>query len=274
MVGVINVLISAEDIVPLLFLALPFGYFLYIVFYILDLFFLNPFKRIPPLTEKEERLIASQLPFFNQLSISKKEKFKKRVVRFRKRKKIDFHEDVEEREKITLLLSATAAMLTLGMADFLILSIKRVIVYPTQYYSRITKKDHYGEYNPGLKTIVFSADHLLEGFRIPNDNRNLAVHEFAHAISFNVANKFYTRSYVFLLGLKKIKWLFKNPEFNRKMEESGYFRAYGKTNVHEFFAVAVENFVETPEVFENQFPKLYRIIKRMLNFGFYRMPEF
>lgn len=271
MAGVIDLMISVDDIFPLVCLALLLGYFLYIVYYTLDLFFLNPFQRIPALTPQEELMIASHLPFFNHLSVSKKERFKKRVVRFRQRKRMDFHEDVQEREKITLLLSATAVMLTLGMADFLILSIKRIIVYPTQYYSRITKQDHYGEYNPGLKTIVFSADHLLEGFRIPNDNRNLAVHEFSHAISFNVANKLYIRSYVFLIGMKKIKWLFKNPEFNRRMGQSDYFRAYGKTNVHEFFAVAVENFVETPAAFEAQFPKLYRIIKRMLNFGFYRM---
>ena len=262
-----------DDIFPLVCLTFIVGYFLYIVYYTLDLFFLNPFHKIPSLTRQEEHLIASHLPFYNQLSASKKQRFKKRVVRFRDRKRIDFHEEVIERHKITLLLSATAVMLTLGMADFLILSIKRIIVYPTQYYSRITKKDHYGEYNPGLKTIVFSADHLLEGFRIPNDNRNLAVHEFAHAISFNVANKLYIRSYVFLIGLQKIKRLFTNGEFNQKMKESGYFRAYGKTNVHEFFAVAVENFVETPAAFEHQFPRLYIIIKRMLNFGFYRMPR-
>jgi hypothetical protein len=157
------------------------------------------------------------------------------------------------------------------MADFLILSIKRIIIYPTQYYSRITKQDHYGEYNPGLRTIVFSADHLLEGFRIPNDNINLAVHEFAHAISFNVANKLYIRSYVFLIGMQKMKRLFSNSDFVIKMDRTNYFRSYGKTNIHEFFAVSVENFVETPDEFEHHFPKLYIIIRRMLNFGFYRI---
>lgn len=264
-------MISLYDIFPIICLIFILGYFLYIVYYTLDLFFLNPFKRIPPLTVQEESLIASHLPFFRQLSTSKKRRFKKRVVRFRDRKKIDFHKEVTERHKITLLLSATAVMLTLGMADFLILSIRRIIVYPRQYYSRITKKGHYGEYNPGLKTIVFSADHLLEGFRIPNDNINLAVHEFAHAISFNVANKLNTRSYVFLLGMRKIKRLFSDTDFNARMESFEYFRSYGKTNIHEFFAVCVENFVETPAEYENQFPKLYAIIKRMLNFGFYRM---
>jgi len=249
------------------------GYLLYIIYYTLDLFFLNPFKKIPSLTSEEERLIEIHLPFYGQLSDRLKSKFKKRVVRFRDRKEIRFHDEVGQRETITLLLSATAVMLTLGMADFLILSINKIIVYPTQYYSRITKQDHYGEYNPGLKTLFFSADHLLEGFRIPNDNINLAVHEFAHAISFNIANKLYIRSYVFVLGMQKIKRLFVDHDFMQRKEASKYFRSYGNTNVHEFFAVSVENFVETPDEFERQFPKLYAIIRKMLNFGFYRLPH-
>ena len=265
--------IGTDHIFPLVCLLFILGYFLYIVYYTLDLFFLNPFKQIPPLTKREEQLIASYLPFYKGLSERMKKKFKKRVVRFRDRKRIDFQGNVEEKKKIILLLSATAVMLTLGMADFLILSIKRIIVYPTQYYSKITRKTHYGEYNAGLKTLVFSADHLMEGFRVPNDNLNLAVHEFAHAISFNVSNKLNPRSYIFMYGMGKIKRMISNPDFISKLEGTSYFRPYGKTNIHEFFAVAVENFVETPSEFESRFPKLYGIVKSMLNFGFYHLPK-
>jgi Mlc titration factor MtfA (ptsG expression regulator) len=249
-----------------------FGYFLYIVYYTLDLFFLNPFNRIPPLTAMEKALIRDQLPFYRALDSRLSKKFEKRVVRFRSRKKILFHEDVKEVEKIKLLLSATGAMLTLGMVDFLILSIHKIIVYPSQYYSPITKQEHYGEYNPGFKTAIFSEEQLLKGFRIPNDNINLAVHEFAHALSFNVTNKLNIRSFLFLYGTKKMNELLKDREFNEKWEKTGYFRDYGRTNVHEFFAVAVESYVETPKDFESHFPKLFRIIKFMLNLGFYRLP--
>ena len=159
-------------------------------------------------------------------------------------------------------------MLTLGMSDFMRLSIQKILVYPTEYYSRLTRQKHYGEYNLGLKTLVFSAEQLIQGFIIPNDNINLAVHEFAHALSFNVKNKLYSRSYIFIIGMRKIKRLFSNPDFISKIDSTAYFRSYGKTNVHEFFAVSVENFVETPQEFKRQFPELFEIIRRMLNFGF------
>lgn len=247
------------------------GYFLYIVYYTLDLFFLNPFNKIPPLTAIEKQIIIENLPFYKALNDRLKAKFEKRVVRFRHRKKILFHEDVQNQDKIRLLLAATGTMLTLGMADFLILSINKIIVYPSQYYSVMTKKEHFGEYNPGLKTLIFSEEQLLLGFRIPNDNLNLAVHEFAHALSFNVANKLNVRSFLFLFGMKRIKKLLRNNEFNAKWEKNKYFRAYGKTNLHEFFAVAVESYVETPKEFEKQFPKLFKTLQFMLNLGFYKL---
>ncbi len=258
-------MINWIDVFAFTVLTLAFAYLLYIIYYTLDLFFLNPFKKIAPLTKNEENTIKYYLPFYKNLSKRKQKRFKKRVVRFRDRKTILFHEDVEKKDKIRLLLSATAVMLTFSMADFLILSVNKIRVYPSEYYSPFTKKNHYGEYNPSLKTLVFSAEHLLKGFKIPNDNINLAVHEFSHAISFNVANKLNSRSYIFLIGMHKINRLFKNPDFIKRVDASNYFRKYGKVNIHEFFAVSVECYVETPKQFKAQFPKLYTIISKMLH---------
>ena len=250
-----------------------FVYLLYVIYYTLDLFFLNPFERIPTLSDSEKRLIALNLPFYLTLNTRLKKRFERRVIRFRQRKKIIFHNEVNDQEEIKLLLSATAAMLTLGMADFLILSIKRILIYPTAYYSHISKQHHYGEYNPSLKTLVLSAEHLREGFRIPNDSLNLAVHEFAHALSFNVVNKLNTRSFLFMIGMAHMKRLLKNPKFIAQWADNKYFREYGRANSHEFFAVAVESFVETPTDFKHHFPELYKTLQFMLNMGFYKLPD-
>jgi Mlc titration factor MtfA (ptsG expression regulator) len=44
------------------------------------------------------------------------------------------------------------------------------------------------------------------------------------------------------------------------------------TNLQEFFSVAVENYVETPVEFLYEYPQVYAIIQRMLNFDFQRAP--
>lgn len=67
-------MINGVDIFAYGLLTLVFGYLLYIIYYTLDLFFLNPFKRITPLTKEEEKTILYYLPFYKDLS-KKKEAF-------------------------------------------------------------------------------------------------------------------------------------------------------------------------------------------------------
>ncbi len=160
-------------------------------------------------------------------------------------------------------------LLTLGMKNYkFIRAVHRVIVYPSDYYSILNKKHHVGEFNVGLKTLVFSEESLRDGFENDGDNINLAIHEFAHALCIETLAKNSWEARRFQFGLKKVKELFENQSFQEQYYRSGYFRVYGLTSLIEFFAVATENFLETPEQFENSYPELYDLLKKMLNYSF------
>ena len=261
---------STIEIAFMVFCILVAAAVLYMFYYAIALYFIDPYIRLKALSIREEGFISYHLPFYRKLSLSKRNKFKKRVIRFRSRKEIIFNGEVENEGEVILLISATAVMLTLGHRDYLFDAVKRIIVYPSRYYSIFTRKDHYGEYNAGLKTLVFAADQLREGFKLPNDNINLGAHEFAHALIFNMMGKSYFQSHNFKKGLKNMKMLSDDPNFIAKLKKSGYFRAYGQTNIHEFFAVAVENYIETPRLFKRDFPNLYGTMRKMLNFDFHK----
>lgn len=246
------------------------SYLFYIIYYAFGLYHINPFNSIKQITRGEESYLKNNFPIYTSLPERFKEKFKKRLAWFRSRKKFVFYGAVEKESEIILLLSATAALLTLGLNNYRMLrSILRVVVYPSAYYSRINKKHHLGEYNPSLKTVVFSADTLREGFRIADDNLNLAVHEFAHALSYESFNKDSWESRKYRYGFRKIKRMLKDENFILKLESTNYFRDYSKTNIHEFFSVVVENYVESPQKLKQHFPELYEVIRKMLNFDFY-----
>ncbi|PCJ94540.1 MAG: hypothetical protein COA50_12335 [Flavobacteriaceae bacterium] len=246
------------------------GYLSYIIYYAFGLYHLNPFNKIKKITRDEEYYLRTHFPIYASLPERFKEKFEKRLAWFRCRKKFVFYGGVEKEHEITLLLSATASLLTLGLSNYRMLrSVLRVVIYPSQYYSRIKKQHHLGEYNPGLKTLVFSAESLKEGFNVPDDNLNLAMHEFAHALSFESFRKNTWEARKFRYGFRKIGKMLKDEDFIKKLDTSNYFRAYGKTNIHEFFSVLVESYVESPSEFKKEFPKLYRIVRNMLNFDFY-----
>lgn len=226
------------------------------------------------MTLSEKKIILNNFPIYKKLSNRQKQKFEYRILRFRKEKQFIFNSLIPRQEDMALLLSATAIILTLGMRNYKIPAIHRIIIYPDAYFSTLNNRHHIGEYNPGLKTIVFSAKHVSQGFEFPNDNKNLGIHEFAHALSFNAdLTRRSKESQRITQGMGLIKNLFESSEFKKKLEQSDYFRAYSKTNVHEFFAVAAENYVETPVAFYSEFPQLYKIIGKMLNFDF-KSPEY
>ncbi len=41
---------------------------------------------------------------------------------------------------------------------------------------------HKGEFNPKIRAMVMSWEDFEKGFRIADDNRNLGIHEFMHAM--------------------------------------------------------------------------------------------
>lgn len=227
----------------------------------------NVFHPVKRITAKERQFISAFLIPFQQFNTEQKKVFLKRFSWFKSKKKFVFYNGITNEEQIKAYVSASAALLTLGMRDFRFeKAISRVIIYPNSYYSRIRKNHHIGEYNPNLKILVFSAEDLEKGFKIPNDNHNLGIHEVAHALMFETRNKSSWEARRFKVGIARIKKTYNRDVFQQKLAKSTYFRAYGKTNFYEFFAVIMENFIESPGEFSKKFPDLYDTLRRMLNF--------
>jgi len=229
----------------------------------------NPFVKLKPLSSDEQLILEKNFPMYQRLPDLYRQKCNDRIVWFRSKKKFVFYGDVAKKNELQLVLSATLVFMTLGLRNYKMMrSLLRIIVYPSQYYSKINRRHHLGEYNPKFKALIFSADKIWEGFAIADDNINLAVHEFAHALSFEMLKKNSWEARRFRVGLNKIRQLFTVEDFRIKLVSSQYFREYGMTNLQEFFSVAVENYFETPSVFHNDFPELFYIVQRMLNFDY------
>jgi len=266
---------SVIGIVGIVLLITFVAWFIYIIYYAIALYGLNPFKNAKALSVDELAFIRKKIPSFTYLSHEEQKKFAKRLSWFRTYKKFVFYGKHRDKERIKLLLGASAVLISLGLIDYKFSgSLWRIIVYPSAYFSKINRRHHFGEYNPRLRSLVFAADQVEKGFEITDDNINLAVHEFAHALSFHLLGKQTWEARRFRYGIRYLKKSFAEPSFLAHISSKSYFRAYGKTNVHEFFAVATENFVETPKIFKKEFPQLYNILQKMLNFEFHEpMPK-
>lgn len=166
---------------------------------------------------------------------------------------------------IKTIVSSGAAQLALHLPSECLTFYTRIIIYPEDYYSRITKLKHKGEINPGFRLIVFSWKSILESLEKKKEDRNLLLHEFAHALW--LEHKLMNHVYEIF-----------NDEFIKNFEtearhemslvgsnESHFFRRYAFQNIEEFFAVAVENFFERSVAFQNTLPGIYNILVKLFH---------
>lgn len=233
------------------------------------MFYNNNFYRFELFLQKlnvQQRLIVSDNTlFYNKLSSVNKKYFEHRIVRFIENHEFIGREGVVITKEMKLLISATAIKLTFGYRRYLFSMIDKVIIYPKDYFSVIGNQQHKGETNPRYKTIVFSWKDFKEGIKIENDNLNLGLHEFTHAMHFSFLSEKSFSAMLFKKNLRKLLNFLENKEEQRKLISAGYLREYAFENQYEFLAVLIEHFFETPNEFKIELPQVYLLVQQILN---------
>ncbi|WP_228530221.1 zinc-dependent peptidase [Tamlana sp. I1] len=228
-------------------------------------FYLFPKK----LNASQKSILRASFPFYNKLDPKHQGYFEHRVASFIKDKDFIARNGFVITDEVKVLISATAVMLTFGFRDYYIGIISKIVVYPEVYYSNLNKTYHKGEFNPKLHALVLSWSDFKTGLDIRNDNLNLGIHEFTHAIHINSIKERDISATIFSDSFNELTELLQNtPGLRDKLVDSHYFRKYAFTNQFEFLAVIMETFIETPLEFRTKFPEVYNKTKQMLNFNF------
>lgn len=245
-----------------------------IVFRIIEPAYVFVFKKplflhIYPLRKKlnnEQKLVLEKhFPFYKRLSLKKKSYFEHRVKQFIS--KYEFvGKDIEVTEFMKILIAGTYVMLTFGLRRYLVELFSRIVIYPSSYYSSSNDAYHKGEFNPRMKVIAFSWEDYILGHETSNDNINLGLHEFAHALHFHCLKSNDPSAVIFYDEFNKCMQYHKDEVLNAELRSKGYFRLYAYQNQFEFLAVILEHFFETPTVFKKQHPELFATIATMINF--------
>ena len=227
-----------------------------------------PFKIA--LSDGERSVLKHEVSFYDRLDDEERRFFEYRVARFISETSFEGRDGFRITDRVRVLIAATAMMLIFGMRDFNIDLVQKIIVYPGQYFSQFNADVNVGEFNPKFKALVFSWEAFERGFEISDDNRNLGIHEFTHAIHLTSIQKHGRdpSASSFLHNFQELELMLKDDDFLDDLRNSHYFREYAFTNKFEFVAVLVENFFESPLEFQKQFPKVYSTVKKMLNFNY------
>ncbi|PKB16023.1 zinc-dependent peptidase [Flavobacterium sp. 5] len=238
--------------------------------YIFGLIFGRPFfvhfclfpKKISP---DSLRFLNTKFSFYIRLSNKEKVYFEHRTACFLDKYEFVSREGFVVTEEVKVYVAATFVMLSFGMREYLCEVFDRIIIYPSVYFSRITKQYHKGEFNPNTKVVAFSWEDFQKGFDISSDNLNLGIHEFAHVLQYQALERNDSSSILFSRMFALINEEVSDAAFREQLIQSNYFRLYGFTNQFEFLAVILECYFETPLEFKNRFPDLYDKVSLMLN---------
>jgi Mlc titration factor MtfA (ptsG expression regulator) len=222
-------------------------------------------SKVLPIPGKVKDILERYFTYYNKLSPDDKNRFARKVVLFLYGKRFIPRNVSEVTIEAKVLIAASAVQLTFGLPDIYLKHFDKILVYPNDYYSSITKRYHKGEVNPRFGMIVLSWQSFIDGYINPTDSLNLGLHEMAHAL--RLENIIRNEEFHFF----DEDLMEKFDEYARSAcdimahEEKPFLRPYACTNAHEFFSVAVENFFERPLGLRQALPDIYNILSKLLN---------
>ena len=135
-----------------------------------------------PVPERYREILRKYFAYYQKLSPVNQDRFEKKLVVFLHSKRFIPRGIDEVTIEAKVLISASAVQLTFGLPEFYFHHFNKIIVYPNDYYSSITKRYHKGEVNPLFGIIVLSWQSFVDGYIYGQDSFNLGLHEMAHAL--------------------------------------------------------------------------------------------
>lgn len=234
----------------------------YLIKYVFNFLFENSFNSTIDINYAEI-VLSSKFDYYQRLSIPNKKKFLKRLNAFINNKQFISSGNHQLTEEMEVLIAASAIQLTFGLEGYLLDSFTKIFIYPKEFYSKVGKNYHKGETNLA-GAIALSWKHFADGYSNASDKINLGLHEMAHALRFD---KFKSDDYdrFFNQYFDKYQIVASKEYHNLKEQKPSFFRSYGGANFHEFFAVSIEHFFESPREFKEQHPDIYMHLCILMN---------
>lgn len=208
------------------------------------------------LEPKEIEILFKHFPYYKKLSVSLKRKFERRVAHFRFSKDYLLADGGEVDEKKKMLIAAYAAQLTFGLDRFEFSHFKTVIVYPTKFYSGISKEFRTWEVDPCGIILVSWKDLYMS---LKSDSKiatPIGLRVMATVLQLENDRK---NLYNFHLSITP-------DRIQKKQHQTKLFDSYDLTSPDQFTVACMVNFFEKPMEFKNEYPVLFKEVDTMLHY--------
>jgi Mlc titration factor MtfA (ptsG expression regulator) len=227
--------------------------------------------RKPPFPAAWETILQREVPFFQTLDESEKDRFREEVRIFLNEKRITGIKTSVD-DTVRVLVAASAIIPIFGFPGWEWNQISEVLIYPTTFNEQYEiglggDRDVLGMVGRGAmnRMMILSKPELLQGFRLAQDRKNVGIHEFTHLLDKTDGAVDGVPS----IGLPQsavAPWLkLIHQEMGNIRAGHSDINAYGLKNEAEFFAVASEYFFENPDKMKRKHPELYGMLERVFH---------
>ena len=145
---------------------------------------MNDQKDIALESEEINLFLSKYFSYYRTLEVKWKVIFVRRVMEFASSKWFVGQRGFEVNNQVKVIVSASAVQLTLGLENWRIDYFESILLFASEFKNELSGLRLKGETNLS-GYVSFSWKSFIDGYRVPDDNLNLGLHEFTHALRFN-----------------------------------------------------------------------------------------
>lgn len=228
--------------------------------------------RCQPFKKDWRKIIQQRMPYFRQMPADLQLQLKAHIQVFIAEKNFIGCNGVEITDEIRITIAAQACLLLLNRKTDYYPKLQTILVYPRAFIKEAQAKNADGvQYiqrsalageSWDFGKVVLSWQDTKDGAHIPDDGRNVVIHEFAHQL--DQENGRANGAPILAKGHSYQSWSetlttqFEQLQRHASLGEPSLFDHYGASNPAEFFAVASEVFFEQAKQFQRISPTLYQ----------------
>ncbi len=215
--------------------------------------------------EEYHEILDYASSYYRQLEPGLQKRFRLRVYRFLSSVAFSGLHGIDlVTRAMRVVIAGAFIQITFGLSSYLPSRFKRIYVLPRRYAYPGYGEPFLGHIDYKQRAMFFSWQDVLEGFAIPDDAVNVALHEMAHMLEAEIAgNTLETR---FFDEISWDQWAQVAVEKISIMRsgQGSFIKHYASQNMREMFASCIETFFEQPNTFESELPHIYAALSRLL----------
>ena len=207
------------------------------------------------------RWLGEHVPYYNGLEGAERRRFESDIQFFLSEQRFESVGGVNVTEELRLSVAAGAALLLHGRPDWEWPAVRTILFYPDRFDDTY-HESKFASFDGMIHAqgpIIFSKKAVEESWAEPDDGNNVVLHELAHVFDFKQMEVDGVPS-LLNPGSEEAWKEIVQREMKQAQEGKSILRRYASTNPAEFFAVAVENFFERPDVLHSHHGELYEAL--------------